>query len=112
MSKLTTTAPNQAVRETTKEERRRNKQRQFIFMTSIVFIIIFVFSMCVTVIAASIGTASATNDEIKGNESTSDDITSNAVTATYNSKVKNLIDGTEETTEPKVTETQPENTRL
>lgn len=110
MSKLTTTAKKQAVRKTAKEELRRNKQRQFIFITSIVFIILFVFSMCVTVIAASIKTTGATNDEVKGNESTSDNITSNAITATYNSKVKNIIVGTDETTESKVTEAQPENT--
>lgn len=63
MSNSITTAPNQAVRKATKEERRKQRQRQFIFMTSIVFVILFVFSMCVTVIAASIGAVDASNGE-------------------------------------------------
>lgn len=63
MSNSITIAPNQAVRKATKEERRKQRQRQFIAMVSIVFVILFVFSMCVTVIAASIGAVDASNGE-------------------------------------------------
>ena len=63
MSNSITTAPNQAVRKATKEERRKQRQRQFIAMVSIVFVILFIFSMCITVIAASIGAVDASNGE-------------------------------------------------
>lgn len=63
MNKSMATAPNQAVRKATREERRKQKQRQFIAMVSIVFVILFVFSMCITVIAASIGAVDASNGE-------------------------------------------------
>lgn len=63
MSNSITIAPNQAVRKATKEERRKQRQRQFIAMVSIVFVILFIFSMCITVIAASIGAVDATNGE-------------------------------------------------
>ena len=114
MNKSMATAPNQAVRKTTKEERRRNKQRQFIFMTSIVFIILFVFSMCVTVIAASIGAVDATNGEIETNSSTPDSGKPGIVhLSTYDEAKKNTestenTDATEpETTEKPTEETQP-----
>lgn len=64
--------PHQAARKATKEERRKQKQRQFIAMVSIVFVILFIFSMCITVIAASIGAVDASNGEIQQNTSTPD----------------------------------------
>ena len=115
MNKSMATAPNQAVRKTTKEERRRNKQRQFIFMTSIVFIILFVFSMCVTVIAASIGTANASNGEIQQNTSTPGGGKPGIVhLSTYDeAKTEPDVKENSESTEPtseNIKETQPEST--
>lgn len=116
MSNSITTAPNQAVRKATKEERRRNKQRQFIFMTSIVFIILFVFSMCVTVIAASIGAVDATNGEIETNSNTSDSgklgivhLSTYDKAKTNTGETENVTDATETTME-NTTETQTETT--
>lgn len=56
---------HQTARKATKEERRKQKQRQFITMVSIVFVILFIFSMCITVIATSIGAVDASNGENK-----------------------------------------------
>ena len=108
MNKSMATAPNQAVRKTTKEERRRNKQRQFIFMTSIVFIILFVFSMCVTVIAASIGTANTSNGEIQQNTSTPDDGKPGIVHLSTYDEAETQTEATENTTD--ATESTTENT--
>ena len=108
MNNSVITAPNQAVRKATKEERRRNKQRQFIFMTSIVFIILFVFSMCVTVIAASIGAVDATNGEIETNSSTPDSGKPGIVHLSTYDEAEKSTDETENTTD--TTEATTENT--
>ena len=63
MSNSTMAAPRPAAQKVTKEERRKQRQRQFIAMTAIVFVILFIFSMCITVIAASIGAVDASNGE-------------------------------------------------
>lgn len=63
MSNSTMAAPHPAARKATKEERRKQRQRQFIAMTAIVFVVLFIFSMCITVIAASIGAVDASNGE-------------------------------------------------
>ena len=63
MNNSITAAPRPAAQKATKEERRKKKQRQFIAMTAIVFVILFIFSMCITVIAASIGAVDASNGE-------------------------------------------------
>lgn len=114
MNNSVITAPNQAVRKATKEERRKQRQRQFIAMVSIVFVILFVFSMCVTVIAASIGAVDATNGEIEMNSSTPDNGKPGIVhLSTYDEAKKNTestenTDATEpETTEKLTEETQP-----
>ena len=114
MSNSTMAAPRPAAQKATKEERRKKKQRQFIFITSIVFIILFVFSMCITVIATSIGTVDATNGEIETNSSTPDSGKPGIVhLSTYDEAKKNTestenTDATEpETTEKPTAETQP-----
>lgn len=115
MSNSTMAAPRPAAQKATKEERRKKKQRQFIFMTSIVFIILFVFSMCVTVIAASIGAVDATNGEIETNSSTPDSGKSGIVhLSTYDeAKTEPNVTENSESTEPtseNIKETQPEST--
>lgn len=115
MSNSITIAPNQAVRKATKEERRKQRQRQFIAMVSIVFVILFIFSMCITVIAASIGAVDATNGEIETNSSTPDSGKPGIVhLSTYDEAKKNTestenTDATEPTSE-NIKETQPEST--
>lgn len=98
--------PQRAARKATKEERRRNKQRQFIAMTSIVFIILFIFSMCITVIAASIGAVDASNGEIQQNTSTPDSgkpgivhLSTYDEAETQKETTENTTDATESTTE-------------
>ena len=113
MSNSITTAPNQAVRKATKEERRKQRQRQFIAMVSIVFVILFVFSMCVTVIAASIGTANASNGEIQQNTSTPDSGKPGIVHLSTYDEAKTEPDVMEnlESTEPETTEKPTEETK-
>lgn len=48
-------APCPKARKATKEERRRSKRKQFITMVSVVFIILFIFSMCISVVAERSG---------------------------------------------------------
>lgn len=103
-------APHQAARKATKEERRKQKQRQFIVMVSIVFVILFIFSMCVTVITASIGAVDATNGEIETISTTDSRKPSIVYLSTYDEAetqketMENTTDATEtvteETTEP------------
>lgn len=99
-------APHQATRKATREERQKQKQRQFIAMVSIVFVILFVFSMCVTVIAASIGAVDASNGEIRQNTNTPDSGKPSVVhTITYDktkaetTETENPTDATEAITE-------------
>lgn len=114
MNNSITAAPRPAAQKATKEERRKKKQRQFIAMTAIVFVILFIFSMCITVIAASIGAVDATNGEIETNSSTPDSGKPGIVhLSTYDEAEKNTevtenTDATEpETTEKLTEETQP-----
>lgn len=113
MNNSVITAPNQAVRKATKEERRKQRQRQFIAMVSIVFVILFVFSMCVTVIAASIGAVDATNGEIETNSSTPDSGKPGIVhLSTYDEAKKNTeATGNTDATEPETTEKLTEETQ-
>lgn len=117
MSNSMIAAPRPAAQKATKEERRKKKQRQFIAMTAIVFVILFIFSMCITVIAASIGAVDATNGEIETNSSTPDSGKPGIVhLSTYDEAEKstetteNITDSTEATTEKLTEETQPEST--
>lgn len=114
MSNSAMATPHPAARKATREERRKQRQRQFIAMVSIVFVILFIFSMCVTVIAASIGAVDATNGEIETNSSTPDSGKPGIVhQSTYDETKKNTestknTDSTEpETTEKPTEETQP-----
>lgn len=115
MNNSITAAPRPAAQKATKEERRKKKQRQFIAMTAIVFVILFIFSMCITVIAASIGAVDATNGEIETNSSTPDSGKPGIVhLSTYDEAKKNTestenTDATEPTSE-NIKETQPEST--
>lgn len=109
-------APRPAAQKETKEERRKKKQRQFIAMTAIVFIILFIFSMCITVIAASIGAVDATNGEIEMNSNTSDSgkpgivhLSTYDEAETNTGETENVTDATEATTE-NTTVTQTETT--
>lgn len=113
MNNSVITAPNQAVRKATKEERRKQRQRQFIAMVSIVFVILFVFSMCITVIAASIGAVDASNGEIQQNTSTPDDGKPSIVHLSTYDEAKTEPDVTEnsESTEPETTEKPTEETQ-
>lgn len=105
MSNSTMAAPRPASQKATKEERQKKKQRQFIAMTAIVFVILFIFSMCITVIAAIIGAVDATNGEIETNSSTPDSGKPGIV------HLSTYTDATEpETTEKLTEETQPETT--
>lgn len=108
MNNSVITAPNQAVRKATKEERRKQRQRQFIAMVSIVFVILFVFSMCVTVIAASIGAVDATNGEIETNSSTPDSGKPGIVHLSTYDEAETQTEATENTTD--ATESTTENT--
>lgn len=115
MSNSTMAAPRPAAQKATKEERRKKKQRQFIAMTAIVFVILFIFSMCITVIAASIGAVDATNGEIETNSSTPDSGKPGIVHLSTYDEAKTEPDMTEnsESTEPtseNIKETQPEST--
>ena len=115
MSNSTMAAPRQAAQKATKEERRKKKQRQFIAMTAIVFVILFIFSMCITVIAASIGAVDATNGEIETNSSTPDSGKPGIVHLSTYDEAKTEPDMTEnsESTEPtseNIKETQPKST--
>lgn len=107
-------APQRAVKKATKEEQRKQKQRQFITMTSIVFVILFIFSMCITVIAASVGAVDASNGESQQNTVINDLKFGSAHTDTYDevetesTEMKNTE--TNETTTENTTETQPEST--
>lgn len=103
MNNSITAAPRPVAQKATKEERRKKKQRQFIAMTAIVFVILFIFSMCITVIAASIGAVDATNGEIETNSSTPDSGKPGIVhISTYDEEKKNT-----EATEKLTEETQP-----
>lgn len=114
MSNSMIAAPRPAAQKETKEERRKKKQRQFIAMTAIVFIILFIFSMCITVIAASIGAVDATNGEIEMNSNTSDSgkpgivhLSTYDEAETNTDETENVTDATEATTEnTKVTQTE------
>lgn len=114
MSYSTMAAPHPAARKATREERRKQKQRRFIAMVSIVFVILFIFSMCITVIAASIGAVDATNGEIETNSSTPDGGKPGIVhLSTYDEAEKSTEateNTTEATTEKLIEETQPEST--
>lgn len=113
MNNSITAAPRPAAQKATKEERRKKKQRQFIAMTAIVFVILFIFSMCITVIAASIGAVDATNGEIETNSSTPDSGKPGIVhLSTYDEANKNT-EPTENTnaTEPETTEKPTEETQ-
>ena len=109
-------AQRPAAQKATKEERRNKKQGQFIAMTAIVFVILFIFSMCITVIAASIGAVDATNGEIETNSSTPDSGKPGIVhLSTYDEAKKNTeaTENTTDSTEPtseNIKETQPEST--
>lgn len=104
---------NSTMQKATREERQRNKQRQFIIMTFIVFIILFIFSMCITVIAASIGAVDASNEENQQNTNTPDsgnpsivhDVTYDE-TKTEPTHTKNTDATEQETTEKLTEETQ------
>lgn len=116
MSNSMIAAPRPAAQKETKEERRKKKQRQFIAMTAIVFIILFIFSMCITAIAASIGAVDATNGEIEMNSNTSDSgkpgivhLSTYDEAETNTSETENVTDATEATTE-NTTVTQTETT--
>lgn len=116
MSNSMIAAPRPAAQKETKEERRKKKQRQFIAMTAIVFIILFIFSMCITVIAASIGAVDATNGEIEMNSNTSDSgkpgivhLSTYDEAETNTGETENVTDATEATTE-NTTVTQTETT--
>lgn len=116
MSNSMIAAPRLAAQKETKEERRKKKQRQFIAMTAIVFIILFIFSMCITVIAASIGAVDATNGEIEMNSNTSDSgkpgivhLSTYDEAETNTGETENVTDATEATTE-NTTVTQTETT--
>lgn len=114
MSNSMIAAPRPAAQKETKEERRKKKQKQFIAMTAIVFIILFIFSMCITVIAASIGAVDATNGEIEMNSNTSDSgkpgivhLSTYDEAETNTDETENVTDATEATTEnTKVTQTE------
>ena len=117
MSYSTMAAPHPAARKATREERRKQKQRRFIAMVSIVFVILFIFSMCITVIAASIGAVDASNGENQQNTSTPDSGKPGIVhLSTYDEaetgtdETENITDSTEATTEKLTEETQPEST--
>lgn len=115
MSNSMIAAPRPAAQKATKEERRKKKQRQFIAMTAIVFVILFIFSMCITVIAASIGAVDATNGEIETNSSTPDSGKPGIVhLSTYDeAKTEPNVTENSESTEPtseNIKETQPEST--
>lgn len=71
-------------------------------MVSIVFVILFIFSMCITVIAANIGAVDASNGEIQQNTSTPDSGKPGIVhTVTYDkTKVETTETEDSETTEP------------
>lgn len=94
-------APCLAARKAIKEERRKQKQRQFITMVSIVFVILFIFSMCITVIAASIGAIDASNKKIQQNTSTPDNGKPGIVhLSTYDeAETENTTETSKETTE-------------
>ena len=108
MSNSTMAAPRPAAQKATKEERRKKKQRQFIAMTAIVFVILFIFSMCITVIAASIGAVDATNGEIETNSSTPDSGKPGIVHLSTYDEAEKSTDETENTTD--TTEATTENT--
>ena len=116
MSNSMIVAQRPAAQKATKEERRNKKQGQFIAMTAIVFVILFIFSMCITVIAASIGAVDATNGEIETNSSTPDSGKPGIVhLSTYDEAKKNTeaTENTTDSTEPtseNIKETQPEST--
>ena len=106
MSNSTMAAPRPTARKATREERRKQRQRQFIAMTAIVFVILFIFSMCITVIAASIGAVDASNGEIETNSSTPDSGNPGIVhlstydeAETQKETAENTTDATESTTE-------------
>lgn len=102
MNNSITAAPRSAAQKITKEERRKKKQRQFIVMTAIVFFILFIFSICITVIAESIGAVDAINGEIETNSSTLYD------EVKKNTEIMENTDATEPETKGKLTEeTQP-----
>lgn len=105
MSNSTMAAPHPAARKATREERRKQRQRQFIAMVSIVFVILFIFSMCITVIAASIGAVDASNGE-KETISTPDSgkfgivhLSTYDEAETQKETTENTTDATESTTE-------------
>jgi biopolymer transport protein ExbD len=108
MSNSTMAAPRPAAQKATKEERRKKKQRQFIAMTAIVFVILFIFSMCITVIAASIGAVDATNGEIETNSSTPDSGKPGIVHLSTYDEAETQQETTEDTTD--ATENTTENT--
>ena len=108
MSNSTMAAPRPAAQKATKEERRKKKQRQFIAMTAIVFVILFIFSMCITVIAASIGAVDTTNGEIETNSSTPDSGKPGIVHLSTYDEAEKSTDETENTTD--TTEATTENT--
>lgn len=116
MSNSMIAAPRPAAQKATKEERQKKKQRQFIAMTAIVFVILFIFSMCITVIAASIGAVDATNGEIETNSNTPDSgkpgivhLSTYDEAETNTGETENVTDATETTME-NTTETQTETT--
>lgn len=106
MSNSTMAAPHPAARKATREERRKQRQRQFIAMTAIVFVILFIFSMCITVIATSIGTVDASNG---GNEiiSAPDSRKPGIVLLSTYDEAETQKETTENTTD--ATESTPEN---
>lgn len=103
MNNSITAAPRPAAQKATKEERRKKKQRQFIAMTAIVFIILFIFSMCITV------------GEIEPNSSTPDSGKLGIVHLSTYDEVEKNIETTEnsestESTSENIKETQQEST--
>lgn len=114
MNNSVTAAPRPAAQKATKEERRKKKQRQFVAMTAIVFVILFIFSMCITVIAASIGAVDATNGEIETNSSTPDSgkpgivhLSTYDEAETQQETTEDTTDATENTTEAETEATEP-----